>query len=223
MTARSDAKKIKLKTLANHGPGLLFALGVFILLAGVFLSLRQQHQNTVTTKQVQSSPAAPSIVKPTPSDFDTYTAPSDLPRYLFISKINVKAIVRSLGLTKANQIQSPANVYDTGWYNESSKPGLPGAALIDGHLSSWNANGVFYNLKSLKPGDTIQIQRGDGVKITYSVVRSQTYDADKVDTVAMLQPVTPGEPGLNLITCAGDVIKGTNDFSKRIVVFAEQI
>ena len=29
--------------------------------------------------------------------------------------------------------------------------------------------------------------------------------------------------GLNLITCTGNLTQGTNDFDKRIVVFAEQL
>jgi hypothetical protein len=37
---------------------------------------------------------------------------------------------------------------------------------------------------------------------------------------ALLSPINAGKPGLNLITCTGDVIKGTNDFTERIVVFA---
>jgi sortase (surface protein transpeptidase) len=94
--------------------------------------------------------------------------------------------------------------------------------LIDGHISSWTARGVFYGLKELKPGDALQIVRGDGVIFNYLVVKSQTYPASNVDMAAALTPVTPGTPGLNLISCSGDVIPGTSNFNERIVVFAAQ-
>jgi hypothetical protein len=38
---------------------------------------------------------------------------------------------------------------------------------------------------------------------------------------AALSPINPAKPGLNLITCSGQVVKGTNEFNKRTVVFTE--
>ena len=40
---------------------------------------------------------------------------------------------------------------------------------------------------------------------------------------AAITPVTAGKSGLNLITCAGQVKAGTSEFSKRVIVFAEQM
>jgi len=37
---------------------------------------------------------------------------------------------------------------------------------------------------------------------------------------ADLSLVDPAKPGLNLISCVGDVIPGTSEFNERIVVFA---
>jgi sortase (surface protein transpeptidase) len=129
--------------------------------------------------------------------------------------------VRPLGLINTNQIDAPSNVYDAGWYNQSSKPGQDGAMVVDGHVSSKSTKGVFYDMKSLKPGQSIVIEKGDGNKLTYSVTETRLYDAKSVDMAAVLSPVNPSKPGLNLITCAGSVVKGTNEFDKRIVVFAE--
>ena len=107
--------------------------------------------------------------------------------------------------------------------NESSEPGQPGAVLIDGHVSSWTAHGVFYGIKTLVAGDVIQIQRGDGSVFTYKVVRSQIYPAGSVNMAQAMTAVVAGQPGLNLITCTGDVIPGTSQFNQRIIVFAEQV
>jgi hypothetical protein len=95
--------------------------------------------------------------------------------------------------------------------------------LIDGHVSSWTSHGIFYGLKTLVAGDTIQIERGDGAILAYKVVKSQTYTTSKVDMAAALTPINPRKPGLNLITCTGNVMAGTNEFNQRVVVFAEQV
>jgi LPXTG-site transpeptidase (sortase) family protein len=120
-------------------------------------------------------------------------------------------------------LATPPNVFETGWYNQSAKPGQQGAMLIDGHVSSWTTNGVFYGLKDLKPGDTMQVQTGAGKIYTYRVMASQTYPSTKVDMQAALTPISPGKPGLNLITCDGQVEAGTSQFNERIIVFTEQI
>lgn len=162
----------------------------------------------------------PSTLKPSPNAFASYVVAPNLPRYIRIPKLSVQAIIRPLGLTATGQLATPDNVYDTGWYTKSSTPGQPGAMVIDGHVSSWTTNGVFYGLKTLRTGDTIQVERGDGSIVSYSVVKEQVYDYQQVDMSALLSPVEAGKPGLNLITCTGDVIKGTNEFNERIVIFA---
>jgi len=199
-------------------------LGILTILIGVGLALYQQHQNTQATKVTAATGTrAPAVTKPTANAFNDYAVPPDAPRYIYIPKINVKAIVRPLGITKTGQIDAPNNVYDAGWFTQSSKPGQLGATLVDGHISSWQTHGIFYNLKDLKPGNTVILERGDGVKISYQVIKSQTYSYNNVDMAAVLSPIQPDTPGLNLITCSGAVIKGTNEFNERLVVFTKQI
>ncbi|HEV2412927.1 MAG TPA: class F sortase, partial [Candidatus Saccharimonadales bacterium] len=69
----------------------------------------------------------------------------------------------------------------------------------------------------------IKIQRGDGVTFSYEVVKVQAYSYQNVDMSALLSPIVPGKPGLNLITCTGDVIKSLDGYNQRLVVFAEQV
>jgi hypothetical protein len=166
---------------------------------------------------------APSTIKPSLSAVATYTVAPSLPRYLIIPKLGVDARILSVGVSKSGAIETPENVYDTAWYKQSAQPGQPGAMLIDGHVSSWTTRGVFYGLKTLVAGDKIEIQRGDGTVFMYKVVRTQVYNTANVDMTAALAPVVAGHPGLNLITCTGDVISGTNEFNERVLIFAEQI
>ncbi len=167
--------------------------------------------------------AIPSTAKPTTTAVTQYTVPADNPRFIKIPKLGVNARVRQTTIGKNNELGTPSNVYDTAWYAASAKPGQPGATLIDGHVSSWTTNGVFYGIKTLVAGDTIQIEKGDHSVVTYRVVSSQTYDADHVDMRAAVSPITVGKSGLNLITCTGSVKPGTSEFDKRVIVFAEQV
>ncbi len=164
-----------------------------------------------------------STTKITASSFSSYMVAPSLPRYLKIPTLNVDARVLAVGVNQLGEVGTPEDIYDTAWYNKSAEPGAPGAMLIDGHVSGWSVKGVFYNLKNLTPGDTIQVERGDGAVLNYKVIRSQVYAYNKVDMNAALSPVIDGKPGLNLITCDGNVIRGTNEYSQRIIVFSEQV
>ena len=162
----------------------------------------------------------PSSHKPTKDELDNYKVAADSPRFVYIPSIKVpQTRIIHLGLDKTGQIAVPDNVNDTGWYTGSSKPGQPGAMFIFGHISSWQAKGVFYDLDKLKPNDTVTVERGDGKKYTYKVIRTKIYPAAKVNMNEVLAPADSNKTGLNLMTCTGKVIKGTSEFSERLVVF----
>ncbi len=216
------------------------SLAILTIIVGAYLSFIGWHSTGVSQKQAvsltkianqaeasglgtSSKNTALSTTPISSSTLAAYTVAPSLPRYLIIPKLNVDARVLSVGITSSGAVGSPENIYDTAWYNESAEPGQPGAMLIDGHISSWTAHGVFYRLSSLTPGDKIQIERGDNTMFSYSVVKTAIYPANNVNMKAALAPVVAGQPGLNLISCTGDVIPGTNSFSERIVVFATQV
>jgi sortase (surface protein transpeptidase) len=215
-------------------PRLLGILAVLVLLVGASIGFYDWHANTNATNQAKKAVAdanrgvdngTPSTTPVSNNAFNNYKVGPNQPRYIFIPKLNVKAIVLSLGTTSSNQLQAPPNIYEAGWYNRSSLPGQAGAMLItghSGHVPGVLSNGIFYGLKTLAAGDTIQIQRGDGTIFTYKVIRSQVYSSTNVDMKAALIPINPKKPGVNLISCTGDVIAGTNQLNQRVVVFAEQ-
>lgn len=203
-----------------------------MLAVGIVLGWSQYVQNKTIDKKMNltirsanegHSAVVPSTKKPTVDEFSQYRVAADMPRYLFIPDISVRAMIKPKGLTKDNQIDVPRSAFDVGWYNGSAKPGQTGSMLIDGHVSGGNVPGVFYNLKDLTPGMTMKVERGDGETLTYRVVKSVSYDYKNVDMRAALSPINPNARGLNLITCDGQVIRGSNDFDKRLVVFTEEI
>ena len=205
---------------------MVFAFGVAVSFQSALTNHKNAAKVAALSKQAEgqgNGSGVPSTNKPSSSAVRNYTVAPDLPRYIKIPKLGVNARVMQVGVKSDGSLGTPSNVYDAAWYTGSSKPGQPGAMLIDGHVSSWTTHGVFYGLKRLTAGDIITIQRGDGQIFTYKVVKSQTYSDNNVDMQAAVRPITPGKPGLNLITCTGRVKPGTSEFNQRIIVFAEQI
>lgn len=157
--------------------------------------------------------------EPTGSLGSYYVAP-DLPRLLRIGELKVSARIKPLGVNNKNQLRSPSNIHDVGWYEASAKPGLGGTTLVDGHVHGPTRPGVFYNLKKLEPGSRIEIERGDGATISYQVIKTEKYRADNVDMAAAMTSAVPGKEALNLITCTGALDKRNNTYEDRLVVFA---
>jgi LPXTG-site transpeptidase (sortase) family protein len=168
--------------------------------------------------------SAPSSVKPTTQEIVSYSVPPNDPKYISIPAIDISTTkVLKLGLLKSGAIGTPDNVYDTGWYDGSSTPGQNGAMFIYGHVSSWTADGIFYNLKILVAGDKIIITRGDNTTYTYQVVSLKIYPYNNVPMNTVLEPIQAGTPGLNLMTCTGQVMPGTSEFNERLVVYTSLV
>jgi sortase A len=202
----------------------LIVLGVILGIVAVGLSLHNHHTEPKPPPQALTSRSAPSSTKPAAKAVASYSVPATDPKYLAISAIGISQTrIIQLGLTKDDQVAVPDNIYDTGWYNGSAKPGQSGAMFIYGHVSSWTANGVFYNLKKLVAGDQVTVTRGDNTTYTYQVVSTKIYPYNNVDMQAVLSPIEADKPGLNLMTCTGQVIKGTSDFNQRLVVFTSLV
>jgi LPXTG-site transpeptidase (sortase) family protein len=203
---------------------LLIGLGMIVGLIAVFLFLNNNQKVPKAPPGALTSKSAPSSLRPKVQAVASYNVPPTDPKYIQITAIGVvKTRIIQLGLLPNGSIAVPNNIYDTGWYDGSAKPGQSGAMFIYGHVSSWTANGVFYNLKKLKPGDTITITRGDDTNYTYQVVDTKVYAYNNVPMNIVLAPINPSKPGLNLMTCTGQVIQGTSEFNQRLVVFASLV
>jgi LPXTG-site transpeptidase (sortase) family protein len=203
--------------------GILFIAGGLVAWQGFSANQQIEEQIAETNDVANDDGSRPATSPVDESAVDGYVVAPNLPRVLTIDKLGVKARIMPLGVTSANKLKAPSNIYDVGWYNASAQPGQPGAMLMDGHVSSWTSDGVFKNIKKLVPGDVMTVERGDGEKLQFRVVKSQAYEESATDMRAALLPVTEGKNGLNLITCYGRVRPGTSEFEQRLIVFTEQI
>lgn len=209
-------------------PRVVFAMAVVVFLVGIGVAYVGFKTNRNVEAQVQAvsrqqDSDVPKEEKPSDSDLASYSVAPDLPRLISIDKIGLKARVQSMGMDSKGALQAPGNVYDTGWYNQSSKPGQAGAMLIDGHVHGPTTKGAFYGLTSLAVGDVINIERGDGQTFNYKIVDSAITPAEKTDMAKALLPIEAGKEGLNLITCTGKLDTSTNDYPERLVIYAVRI
>lgn len=209
-------------------PRVVFAMAVIVFLVGVGVAFIGFKTNRNVVAQVQAAAkqedrSIPTEEKPSESDIDSYQVAPDMPRVITINRIGVKARILNMGVDSTGALNAPGNVYDTGWYNQSSKPGQAGAMLIDGHVHGPTAKGAFYELKNLAVDDQIEVERGDGQKFNYRVVSSAVTLVDKTDMAKAMLPIVPGEQGLNLITCTGQFNSVNNDYPERLVIYASRI
>lgn len=170
-------------------------------------------------KSGEGSEVAPVTI----DDLSTYKVAADAPQILTIDALNVAARVRPMGLNSDKSIQAPRNINDSGWYTGSAKPGEAGAMFIDGHASGSTRLGLFGSLDTLKTGDTMSIEKGDGTKLTYRVVHVATMALEAVDMSKVLAPYDGVKNGLNLMTCTGTWVPESQTLNQRVVVYTEQI
>lgn len=183
---------------------------------------------TAPTPPASSAPAAPpapATVRPQP---ETETAPAEpvvaaalpesRPAAVVIDALGVQEEVIDLGLADDATMEVPQGPDPVGWYDRSPTPGEPGPAVLAGHLT-WNGtDGVFRHLDQLSQGDEIAVTREDGTVARFAVTQVEQYAKDAFPT-ARVYANTPG-PELRLITCAGDLLPGSGDYSDNVVVYA---
>ncbi len=161
------------------------------------------------TAQNEGSGASENLdeVAPTEEEIKKYTVTADKPRYLTIEKLGVhNARILEVGLDANNALATPTNIFDVGWYKDSSLPGEGGTLLMDGHNGGPHVRGVFKELPSLEDGDIVMVERGDGVIFNYSVVENveiSLEESNKYMVTATRSPVA-GKESITLISCTGE-------------------
>ncbi len=220
----------KFKTGNRLMPNLISGLAITLFILGITISAGTLRSNKEVAAQVKGLSAnnengtensTPSEDSPT-GDIKAYSVAPDLPKIVTIKKADVNARVSRVGVNTNNEMTTPRNVFNVGWYDASSKPGENGTIVLNGHVSGPTKKGVFYGLGKLIAGDKISIERGDSKLFNYTVVKIEKQKYTDVDMSKMLISSIPGKPGLNLITCSGKFNSKTNSFDDRTVVYAVQ-
>jgi hypothetical protein len=139
-----------------------------------------------------------SVATPTPSG--PQVARMAIPRF------SVDSAIEKIGLLPNNQLDTPHNPHNTGWYPIYDWPNHGGNALFSAHVDYYpNIRGPFYDMDQMVAGDEVIVTLTDGTKLTYEVISNTRYH---VDTIPMVEVIWPSnrpadEEWITLITCGG--------------------
>ncbi|HTR91649.1 MAG TPA: class F sortase [Trebonia sp.] len=205
------------------GAGPIFAVGAIMLAAGAFVvahaltggvrlppASAQQIPATVTT----TVPFAPD-----PSAVAAPLAPST-PVRIKIPAIGVSAPVMRLGKNGDGTVEVPPldNHNLAGWYDGSVTPGADGSSVVLGHVDDYDGPSVFFSIKALHRGDTIDIVRADGDTAAFAVDGVQKVGKTEFPTGDVYGSVP--YPALRLVTCGGPFDVKRGEYLDNIVVYA---
>jgi sortase (surface protein transpeptidase) len=164
---------------------------------------------------------------PTPTPFAGAVATLEIPRF------DVSSSVESLGLIPgSNQLDTPHNPLNTGWYAEYGRPGWGGNSVFSAHVDYYpNIIGPFNKLSQLEAGDKIIVTMEDGTKYTYEVFSNRQFPVDTIPMGELIWPedLKPAdEEWITLITCGGDFrpyngVSGPGEYLHREVVIAKRV
>jgi LPXTG-site transpeptidase (sortase) family protein len=154
---------------------------------------------------------------------------------LMIPKINVSAPLSHKVVGSDGQMPDPSNPDEVAYYDFSrwdclgGGPGRGGNSVFSGHVDSGfkpckngtvkpPCTAVFWDLRDLKTGDTIEVKVGADT-FRYAVVGNESVDANNAawDKIVSWTP----KESLTIITCGGDFNHG--EYNRRQVVKAERV
>jgi len=161
--------------------------------------------------------------EPTEQEIVEWIVAPDKPRYINIPYLGLyKRRIVEIGLKGQNEMATPYNIYDVGWFTGSVLPGQKGATILNAHGGDLGY-GIFRTLPKLPVGETFTIEMGDGRVLTYKVVERVLKDLgpeanDYMNTV--FTPIDPNGNTITLITCTGDWWDKEQTYSQRLFVRA---
>ena len=141
------------------------------------------------------------------------------PTRVRIPAIGVDSELVALGLQDDGRMEVPPGAFPAGWYTGAPTPGELGPAILAGHVDHGGRAGVFYRLRELEPGDTVEVARQDGRTAVFRVTRVEQHRKDAFPTAAVYGDID--HAGLRLITCGGPFDRRVHSYEDNVVVFAE--
>lgn len=185
---------------------------------------------TNTPQPTPSSTAEPPT--PTPTPFVGNVARIKIPRF------GVDSIIENVGVDSANQMETPKDPYNTGWYDPRMTgwggneffPGWNGNSIYSAHVDYFpNIKGPFNRLAEIEQNDQVVIVMENGEEYVYEVISKQRYLADSMPMGDIIwAPNRPeNEEWITLITCGGEfratTSSGAGEYLHRDVVVAKRV
>jgi sortase (surface protein transpeptidase) len=193
----------------------LLLIGAGLLTVGLL-----DHQNTLPDLAASPSLASPpsaSHSTPAPTSTTSTTLPRSVPTELRIPAIGLTSSLSTLGLNPDRTIQVPTNYRQPGWFRLGPSPGQIGSAVILGHVDDQRGPAVFFRLRSLKPGDKVEVSLANGVVAQFVVTKVTTYL--KAAFPAQQVYASHGYSALQLVTCGGQFDTRSGHYLSNVVAY----
>jgi len=141
-----------------------------------------------------------------------------VPVAIRIPAIGLAVWLTQLGLNSNGTVEVPTSVQVPGWFSPGPSPGQVGSAVILGHVDSYQGAGVFFQLRTLQPGDQIEVNLADGVIATFRVTSVAMYKKTQFPDQQVYG--SSGSSDLQLVTCGGAFDSQTGHYLSNIVVYS---
>jgi hypothetical protein len=159
--------------------------------------------------------------KPTEKPKTTPVLTRSEPLRLVIADVGIDAPLTSVSKGPDNTLQVPPEADVPGWYRLSPTPGELGPSIIVGHVDSESGPAVFWRLRELTAGQTIEIMRANKSKARFEVVSVRQFEQKNFPTKDVYGNINYA--GLRLITCGGTFNRITGHYSHNTVIFAKLV
>lgn len=144
--------------------------------------------------------------------------PRSQPVRVRVPRVGVDSGLIPLGLEPDGTLEVPERADIAGWYTGSPTPGELGPSVLAGHVDSFRGPGVFFRLRELAPGDTVEVDRADGTTAIFVVERVEQHPKDAFPTQRVYGDLD--HAGLRLITCGGTFDRSSRHYRSNVVVYA---
>jgi sortase (surface protein transpeptidase) len=143
-----------------------------------------------------------------------------IPVRLRIPALGIDAKTEAVGYS-GSQMAVPSSAWDTAWFKFGPRPGMPGNAVIDGHLDTATGPAIFLHLGALHDGDLLFVTDSSGVEREFRVTALASYPWNNAPLKSIFG--SNAEAHLNLITCAGTWYSQEQNYDQRLVVYSTLI
>jgi LPXTG-site transpeptidase (sortase) family protein len=144
-----------------------------------------------------------------------------LPVRLRIASIGVDAPIVPVGLEPDGSMAATEEAHVIGWYEPGPRPGEVSNAILTGHVDWQQQTAVFFRLREVKPGDTVEVISGFKTLYRYQIESVRPYRTDEAPVAEIFAPTSA--PFLTLITCDGPFDHARREYLDRLVVRAHGI
>jgi len=144
-------------------------------------------------------------------------APRPAPVALRIPAIGVDVSLSTLGLNADHTVQVPTDFQQAGWFGLGPSPGQTGSAVILGHVDSYTGPAVFFQIRTLRAGDQVNVSLADGAIAHFQVSAVAMYAKDQFPAQQVYAP--HGGSALQLVTCGGTFDTHTRSYLSNIVAY----